>query len=171
MTKDQATCLSLHLPSSSSRSCKSSFLENSDKSISFFGIGMAVLPEDSLRKDWSVSHSVVQFIWSLHWPYRGWVRVRVWVEVRGEFRIRGSVRAKVGAEVGVRLWVCLKKKQGWIRSYPSHIQVGRGSDGDGHWGIRAGAVSSKCSKTPKKWNGDQPTKQPTDRRTDGQSGV
>ena len=29
-----------------------------------------------------------------------------------------------------------------IHGYPSRVQVGRGSDGEGHWGIWAGAVSS-----------------------------
>ena len=31
-----------------------------------------------------------------------------------------------------------------IHGYPSRVQVGRGSDGEGHWGIWAGAVRSKC---------------------------
>ena len=41
-------------------------------------------------------------------------------------------------------------QQGRIHGYPSRVRVGRGSDGEGHWGIWAGAVSSKRSKTPKK---------------------
>ena len=34
-------------------------------------------------------------------------------------------------------------KQGWINSYPSRVRVGRGKDGEGHYGIWAGAVSPK----------------------------
>ena len=63
------------------------------------------------------------------------------------------------------------KKQGRIHGYPSRVRVGRVSDGAGHWSIWAGAVSSKCSKTPKKLKGDQPTNQPPGQPTDGQSGV
>ena len=43
-----------------------------------------------------------------------------------------------------------RTKQGRIHGYPSHVRVGRGTDGEGHWGIWTGAVGSKCSKTPKK---------------------
>ena len=43
-----------------------------------------------------------------------------------------------------------QNKQGRIHGYPSFAQVGRGSDGEGHWGIWAGAMSSKRSKMPKK---------------------
>ena len=53
-----------------------------------------------------------------------------------------------------------------IHGYPSRVQVGRGSDGEGHWGIWAGAVSLKRSKTPKtKMGTDRPTDRPTDGRT------
>ena len=41
-------------------------------------------------------------------------------------------------------------EQVWIHGYPSRVWVGRGGDGEGYWGIWAGAVSLKCSKTPKK---------------------
>ena len=37
-----------------------------------------------------------------------------------------------------------------IEKHLSHVQVGRGNDGEGHLGIWAGAVSSEGSKTPKK---------------------
>ena len=55
-------------------------------------------------------------------------------------------------------------KQGRIHGYPSRVRVGRGSDGEDHWGIGAGAVSSKRSVTPKKvkWGS-------TDRWTDGRT--
>ena len=48
---------------------------------------------------------------------------------------------------------CFKSKhfkQGRIHGYPSRVQVGRSSAGEGHLGIWAGAVASKISKTPKK---------------------
>ena len=41
-------------------------------------------------------------------------------------------------------------KHGRIHGYPSRGRAGRGSDGDGDWGIWAGEVSSKRLKTPKK---------------------
>ena len=62
--------------------------------------------------------------------------------------------------------VHLPYKQGRIQGYPSRVRVGRGSEGEGHWGIWAGEVSSKHSKTPKKSKGDQATDLPTDRRTE-----
>ena len=37
------------------------------------------------------------------------------------------------------------QKQGRIQSNPSLVQVGRGSDREGHWGIWVGAVKSKHS--------------------------
>ena len=37
------------------------------------------------------------------------------------------------------------QKQGWIHSNPSLVQMGRGSDREGHWGIWVGAVKSKHS--------------------------
>ena len=48
--------------------------------------------------------------------------------------------------------ICKKsrgKKQGRMRGYPSRVRVGRSSAGEGHYGIWAGAVGSKNSKTPK----------------------
>ena len=42
------------------------------------------------------------------------------------------------------------QKQGWLHSNPSLVQMGRGSDREGHWGIWARAESSKRSKTQKK---------------------
>ena len=57
-------------------------------------------------------------------------------------------------------------EQGRIQGYPSCVNVGAGSDGEGHWGIWAGAVISKRSKTPKKQNEDRPTDGRMDGRTD-----
>ena len=37
-----------------------------------------------------------------------------------------------------------------IHGFSSRVRVGRGSDGVGHWGIWAGEVTSKRSKTLKK---------------------
>ena len=54
-------------------------------------------------------------------------------------------------------------KQGRKHGYPSRGRVG--SDGEGHWDIWAGAVSSKRSKTPKMGT-DRPTNQHMDGRTD-----
>ena len=36
-----------------------------------------------------------------------------------------------------------KEEQGRTRSYPSCVRMGRGSDGESHWGIWASALSSK----------------------------
>ena len=53
---------------------------------------------------------------------------------------------------------------GRIHGYPSRVRVGRGSDGEGHWSIWAGAMSSKRSKTPKgKMGIDRPTDQLRDK--------
>ena len=55
-------------------------------------------------------------------------------------------------------------EQGRIYGFPSRVRVGKGSDGKGHRGSWAGAVSSKSSKMRK-------TDRPADQRTEGQSGV
>ena len=71
-------------------------------------------------------------------------------------------------ETVVYLLLAREKKQGRIQGYPSGVRVGRGSDGERYWGFWAGAVRSKCSKTPKSKMG---TKRPTDGRTDRHSRV
>ena len=77
-----------------------------------------------------------------------------------------------GRKYGVALG---DEKQGRIHSYPSRVRVGRGSDGEGHWGIWAGAVSFKNAEKVK-WGPtnrpiDRLTDRPADRPTDRQSGV
>ena len=60
--------------------------------------------------------------------------------------------------VNLVCFICLARqqyaKQGRISSYPSRMWVGRGSAGEGHYSIWAGAMGSKSSETPKKLNGD-----------------
>jgi len=65
---------------------------------------------------------------------------------------RRIARAKNAAseEAEIAEDIVSEEKQGRIHGYPSRVRVGRGSDREGHWGIWAGAVSSKRSKTPKK---------------------
>ena len=55
----------------------------------------------------------------------------------------------------IRLWFStlgafLATKQGRIHGHSNRVRVVRGSAGEGHQSIRAGAVGSRSSKTPKK---------------------
>ena len=44
-------------------------------------------------------------------------------------------------DIDINIEIALLIKQGRIHGYLSRVQVGRGSDGEGHWGILAGPVS------------------------------